>query len=223
MGKTTARSARVSRKDIEIPAAAPGTSRVERKKSRTRRLLLDMALALFYEKGIYWTKIEDITERADIGKGTFYQYFETKEALLHALLKEGLDKLLAQTKEGLRGLPPSSPDIIRRVITARLDFFLAHPEFLLLFHQVRGLLQLATESAKDLRQVYIEHLDQLADLLRSVTGKRLSPRELATAIVAFTSGMLTYHLLFDKPEDFARRRADIQARLERSISALVAP
>ncbi len=54
------------------------SSRIERRREKTRRLLIEVALGLFYEKGIYRTKIEDITERADIGKGTFYQYFETK-------------------------------------------------------------------------------------------------------------------------------------------------
>ncbi len=62
-------------------------SRVERRKERTRRALLAVALELFHQKGIYWTKIEDITERADIGKGTFYQHFETKEDLLEVLLE----------------------------------------------------------------------------------------------------------------------------------------
>ncbi|HXF93730.1 MAG TPA: TetR/AcrR family transcriptional regulator [Nitrospiraceae bacterium] len=197
------------------------SSRVERRKARTRQALLEVALVLFSEKGIYWTKIEDITERADIGKGTFYKYFETKEALLRTLLQQGLDLLLMRTKDAAHGVKPG-PKLVGKIIAARVDFFLEHPEYLLLFHQVRGLLQLKTESAKDLRSVYNEHLDRLGDLLRpALAGNGAAKRTLATALAAYTSGLLTYYLLFDKADELKRRRGEIQAQLERSLQALL--
>ncbi len=203
----------------EAPAAP---SRVERKKERTRRQLLEVALALFFEKGIYWTKIEDITDRADVGKGTFYQYFETKEALLQELLQQGLDDLLELTRVAVEHAGPDPKALISGVVRARLTFFYEHPEHLLLFHQVRGLLQLKTESAKGLREVYEHHLDQLAKVLRpTMNGKAGSARGLATAVAAFTSGLLTYHLLFDGPGDSKRRRQEIQDQIERSIQAVL--
>lgn len=199
----------------------PLPSRVERRKERTRKTMMGVALELFFEKGIYWTKIEDITERADIGKGTFYQYFETKEALIQALLQEGLETLLARTREAIRAAKPG-PAVIRKMIEVRLDFFLDNPKYLLLFHQVRGLLQLTTESAKGLREVYAEHLDRLGHLLQpTLNGRRLSARDFATALSAFTSGILTYHLLFDKDGSFKQRRNGIQVQLEQSLQALL--
>lgn len=198
----------------------PSPSRVERRRERTRQLLMAVALELFFEKGIYWTKIEDITERADIGKGTFYQYFETKEALMQALLQGGLETLFARTREAIQAVKPG-PAVISKMIEVRLDFFLENPKYLLLFHQVRGLLQLTTESAKGLRGVYAEHLDRLGNLLRpTLNGKGLSARDFATALAAFTSGILTYHLLFDKNGNFKRRRNGVQAQLERSLLGL---
>lgn len=201
---------------------APG--RVERRKEKTRRELLDVALDLFYEKGIYWTKVEDITERADVGKGTFYQYFETKEALLQALLQQGLDALIARKTSAAGGLK-AGPRMVNAIIRAQLDFYLEHPEYLLLFHQVRGLLQLKTQTAKELRQVYDEHLDRLAEMLRPALNGRHphneSARKLGMAISAFTSGLLTYHLLFGRAGELQRQRDDVQAQLERSIRALI--
>lgn len=203
----------------EAPAVL---SRTERKKERTRKQLLEVALALFFEKGIYWTKIEDITERADIGKGTFYQYFETKEALLQELLQQGLDGLLELTREAVGSAGTDAKALISGVVKARLDFFYEHPEYLLLFHQVRGLLQLKTDSAKGLREVYEHHLDQLARVLRpTLNGKGGSARTLATAVAAFTSGLLTYRLLFDAAGDSKRRRQEIQEQIERSIQAVL--
>jgi len=203
----------------EAPAVP---SRIERKKERTRKQLLEVALALFFEKGIYWTKIEDITDRADVGKGTFYQYFETKEALLQELLQQGLDDLLELTRAAVEYIGTDPKALIGGVVRARLTFFYEHPEYLLLFHQVRGLLQLKTESAKGLRDVYEHHLDQLAKVLRPIlNGKGGSARTLATAVAAFTSGLLTYHLLFEGPGDSKRRRQEIQDQIERSIQAVL--
>jgi len=50
--------------------------------SRTRQKLLDAASNLFAEKGLDLTTIDDITERADVGKGTFYYHFKNKEGLI---------------------------------------------------------------------------------------------------------------------------------------------
>lgn len=47
--------------------------------------LLDAAAALFVEKGIMATSIEDIAERAGVAKGTFYHYFHDRAAMLEAL------------------------------------------------------------------------------------------------------------------------------------------
>lgn len=202
--------------------AAP--SRVERRKEKTRKALLAVALELFREKGIYWTKIEDITERADIGKGTFYQYFQTKEELLEVLLQEGLEALLARTREVIPTSEPR-PDRLTRIIQAQLDFHLDHKEYLLLFHQVRGLLQLTTDSVRNLRRVYDGYLDRLGDLISPALdrkGKRTpSPREFAMAISAFTLGLLTHHLLFDEAGEFQQNRTEIQSQLERSLQALM--
>ncbi len=199
-------------------------SRVERRKEKTRRVLIEVALGLFYEKGIYWTKIEDITEQADIGKGTFYQYFETKEALLQALLQEGLNALLTRIAEAVQVVSPG-PKVLSKAVEAQLDFYLENPEYLLLFHQVRGLLQLTSGPVKGLRDVYDSYLDRLGEILSQVGIPKDNPsawaRELAMAVSAYTSGLLTYHLLFDTTGDFKRRREDIQAQLERSIRAIL--
>jgi AcrR family transcriptional regulator len=108
------------------------------------------SLATISEKGIFWTKIEDITERADIGKGTFYRYFPTKDALLLTLLREGLEALTSAIRARLQSTSDSS-QAIRQVIDAQFDFYLESPEYLLLFHQVSGLLQLQGTQVTDFR------------------------------------------------------------------------
>lgn len=61
-------------------------SRRERKKHETRQRLLESAWQLFQDKGYERTTVEDITEAADVAKGTFFNYFETREAMLSEII-----------------------------------------------------------------------------------------------------------------------------------------
>jgi AcrR family transcriptional regulator len=70
-------------------------SRRERKKLETRQGLLEAALALFHEKGYEATTVEEITEQADVAKGTFFNYFPSKEALLDELAVWRVEQLRA--------------------------------------------------------------------------------------------------------------------------------
>jgi AcrR family transcriptional regulator len=57
-------------------------NRRERHRAETRERLYRAALELFAERGFLETTVEDITESADVGKGTFFNYFPTKEHIL---------------------------------------------------------------------------------------------------------------------------------------------
>ena len=63
-------------------------SRRERKKEETRRRIFEVAIALFRERGFEATTVDEITERADVGRGTFFNYFPKKEAVLAYLSEE---------------------------------------------------------------------------------------------------------------------------------------
>ncbi|HJS65948.1 MAG TPA: TetR/AcrR family transcriptional regulator [Nitrospiraceae bacterium] len=208
---------------MDVPAQVDvPLSRVARRKAKTNRRLLDVARKLFFEKGIYWVKVEDITESADIGKGTFYKYFDSKETIIRMLLEEGLDELLLKTKEAVHAASSDSK-ILSAVIAVRVDFFLTHPDYLLLFHQVRGLLQLKGDAAKELRGVYDAHLRQLARLIQPVKGTKgtAGARDAANAIAAYTSGLLTYHVLFEGIEAVKGRRDHFVRVLNQSLRAML--
>lgn len=194
-------------------------SRVARRKARTNRRLLEVARRLFSEKGIYWTTVEDITESADQGKGTFYKYFESKDAIIRILLEEGLGELQAETEQAVQTLD-SDVTVLPTIIEARVDFFLKHPDYLLFLHQVRGMMQLEVGVAKDLREVYDRHLRRLAHVIRPIVngGGAGRAREIATAIAAYTSGLLTYHALFDGSAGINRRRKYFLQMLQGSLA-----
>ncbi|MEH3141275.1 MAG: TetR/AcrR family transcriptional regulator [Mycobacterium kyogaense] len=84
--------------NIEVPTKQPGSqsgSRSERKSQRTRRMLLDSGRSLVAAKGVAKLRIQDVTESADVALGSFYNYFDSKEAFLEAIFTESLQELAA--------------------------------------------------------------------------------------------------------------------------------
>lgn len=61
---------------------APTPGRRERRATQTRLKLFHVALRLFAERGFQNVTVEDITEGADVGKGTFFNYFQSKDHVL---------------------------------------------------------------------------------------------------------------------------------------------
>ena len=60
---------------------------------KTQRALLDAAAAEFGEKGFHESSIVSITARAGVALGTFYTYFESKDALFRALVRDMSDRV----------------------------------------------------------------------------------------------------------------------------------
>jgi AcrR family transcriptional regulator len=72
-----------------VPAAgAPRVSRLDRRKARTRQALIDAAVRLIAEGRGDRASIQEITEEADIGFGSFYNHFDSKEQLFATASEE---------------------------------------------------------------------------------------------------------------------------------------
>lgn len=88
-------------------APTPGREpRGARRKRETRARLLDAALRLMADKGMEGVAINEITEAADVGFGSFYNHFESKEAIYAALVDQvfeefadALDRLVAPVSD----------------------------------------------------------------------------------------------------------------------------
>jgi AcrR family transcriptional regulator len=72
-----------------IPSRPPGDRR-ERRREATRRSLMDAARRLFAAQGVERTRINEITEAADVGFGSFYNHFDSKDAIVQAVLAEAV-------------------------------------------------------------------------------------------------------------------------------------
>ena len=75
--------------------------RHERRKRRTRQKLLDAARRVIARVGYEAVSVLDITEEADVSKGTFYLHFKDKEDLTRTLIMAGFDALRAELKAAI--------------------------------------------------------------------------------------------------------------------------
>src|SRR5690348_12679 len=85
-------------------AGAPRVSRLDRRKARTRQALIDAAVRLIAEGRGDRASIQEITEEADIGFGSFYNHFDSKEQLFQTASAEVLEQwgqLIDQATAGI--------------------------------------------------------------------------------------------------------------------------
>ena len=99
-----------TRTALRNSAIKPG--RRQRRSSEIRERLFRASLDLFASKGFLETTVEDITEAADVGKGTFFNYFPSKDHILIAFGEMQLAKLEASIEEARRNNVPM-PEFLR--------------------------------------------------------------------------------------------------------------
>jgi AcrR family transcriptional regulator len=125
--------------DFSIKLALPeATDRRSRRSAETRERLFLAAVRLFAEKGFAETTVEDITNAADVGKGTFFNYFPSKEHILIAFSDMQLGKLerfveaARNGNEPMRAFfqtmaqqmtsdPAKKPEMVRALLQANLS------------------------------------------------------------------------------------------------------
>jgi AcrR family transcriptional regulator len=121
---------------IGLPAET--ADRRTRRSAETRERLFHAAMRMFAQKGFAEATVEDITNAADVGKGTFFNYFPSKEHILIAFSDMQLGKLkhfadMARSgKEPMRAFfrimsqqmtsePAKKPDLMRALLQANLS------------------------------------------------------------------------------------------------------
>lgn len=131
-------------------SAAAGLGRRERRRADTERRIIEAALRLFSEHGCLDTTVDEIAAAADIGKGTFFNYFPSKERLILAF-GENLVERLATAAASIK------PDVpIREQLRAAIHLVIGE------WHENRRLLRSILGSALSSDQMARHFQDLLA-------------------------------------------------------------
>lgn len=73
--------------------SGPEGTRSDRRKRRNRQLMIDAAYKVFAEKGIDAATMLEIAAQADVGAGTVYNYFDSKDELAMCVMEQVMNRL----------------------------------------------------------------------------------------------------------------------------------
>jgi len=161
-----------------------GLSRQDRRRYRTRNRLLLAAKRLLATKGFHATKIADIAAAADVGTGTFYLYFPTKDALFADLVRE----TAVAAKAAMDAAKAPHADMSERARVGMETFFRFAAENRDVFKILFGHSAQFDELLREVHQIFIADIEgDFAGGVRAGVFRDLPPAFAAQAIV----GMLT--------------------------------
>lgn len=196
--------------------APPTTTRLERRKARTRAAILDSARKLFMEQGFEATSIAQIAEAADSGVGTLYGYFSNKEEILNEVLRTHGALAARGVQDGIK----EDSNSLERLINALNGFSMYLEEYrvlLLSAFQINAK-RLATDEtpASWLSRIFEGLItDGIArGEIRDVPAQPTA-RTLVSAYIFATLGVVHWHDAINDP----RTRTDLEAM----VRALLTP
>jgi AcrR family transcriptional regulator len=137
------------------PAGTPLTAL----KLSTKDKVLQAALEVFAEKGFYVATVDEVAERAGLGKGTLYRYFANKEALFNELVRVRLEELEKCAQEVLDGQDDVLTMIIK-YLRVYFEFFDRNQ------HLYRVIVQEHLDFGKQMQDLYIKKVMRRIPILK---------------------------------------------------------
>ena len=197
-------------------------SRQDRRVSATRQKLLNAARHVFAEKGMDLATIDDITQRADVGKGTFYYHFKNKEGVISALTKDVLGELRDTIKNKCAGKIELG-DVLDAMISAHIEFFSSRWEDFVFYFQGRADLKLK-EGYSSIETPFMDYLETIESEIDSVISRRLSDpvlRRIGCAAAGFVSGYYSFASVASKDDDVDATFQSLRGALVASLTRFV--
>ena len=171
--------------------------RTQKRAKKTRKKLKMAALDVFSEKSVDAATVEDITEKADVGKGTLYRHFSDKEEIVVALVEEAVDHLIERIRSYDRR-PKALKDMLEHLLNTHYEFSINCKEEFLLLLQGRLLVRLQSDTLDELEEPYLRYLAEIEQQVTTYLSPRISPvkvRQLACAVAGFVFGFLSFAMI----------------------------
>jgi len=156
--------------------------------------ILQAALEVVAEKGCHEASIDEIAERAGIAKGTIYLYFRSKDSLLSALFRRGIEKMGAAIKEKVdREASPEAQ--VTALIREHATETYRHIGFVKVLMSQSDLVAFPKESRDELMSAYREYFAYVKEVLAR-GQKEGSFASFDVAIMARAIGGSINHAIF---------------------------
>jgi len=173
-----------------------------------KQQIIQAAIKVFAQKGLEKGKIADIARKADIGKGTVYEYFSSKDDIFSAIENYVVQGMLQDLDQFVEiDLPPSKK--LRHIIDRSMEAFLAMGESLLIVTELwaqsaRGLWHGSSDMA--IIGMYDSYRKTIISILKAgIDRGDFRPMDtdgVATLLLAFMDGLIWQYMIMNDPEAF---------------------
>lgn len=184
----------------------------ERRKTATRRALQEAAVALFAERGFAGTTIDDICDRAEVARRTFFRYFTSKEAVLLDRVRLDIEAVAKTVRTAAAETEPLAGVLARAVDAVTGDQA-----------EAASFVEVILDTS-ELRAIYLGMLASSEDALRVLIAPRLGveethPRARLVAAAAVTGYRVGMQVWLGKPTP----RPDLRQILRETVTTMVTP
>ena len=156
------------------PASKNALTRHDRRRLRTRDALVQAALKVMAEKGLEGATINEITDAADVGNGSFYNHFTSKEDIMEAAAFRILNELGDSIDAAIEGIEdPAKATIL--ALRQAFRFSISNPDF--------GWFVLKNGVSSDLIDQSLEQRVS-RDIAAGVEAGRFKVREIEAAVLS---------------------------------------
>lgn len=187
-----------------MTGSAEEPTRLDRRKARTRQKLVDAARRILAEGGSTDVSIQEITDTADVGFGTFYNHFETKAELFETAVREVLEEYGASLDVACADLDDSAEIY---AVGVRMTARLAHtqPAIAQVLVQV-GMSYAWAEEGLAARA--------LRDIQRGIDDGRFALSDVRLGLLSTAGCVLAFlQIALDRPDEFRESDADDVAEM----------
>ncbi len=159
-------------------------------------------MSTFAAVGTDAATIEMITQRADLGKGTFYRHFADKSEIVGVLIEQCIADLLEAVAKAV-GQPHTLREALDGLVNGHMEFFLTHPDEFIVLFQGRMLLKLDRGLVYDIDRPfegYLRRIEELVLPFLPIPVNDVKIRRMACAIAGFVSGFLSFAMIAMEPK-----------------------
>ncbi|MGI6567424.1 MAG: TetR/AcrR family transcriptional regulator [Limnochordia bacterium] len=173
-----------------------------------RERIKQAALEIFSSRGFANTTVQEIAERAKVGKGTLYTYYAAKEDVLTDLLIDGLTNMGQHIEKKIRTLQGSAARL-RAIVREQLRYFHEHQSLCrLITREVWGHSDQSSSLAQRVRSGYIKMLQEVVENgIKDGELRSLDSHTVAAALYGMVS--MVALSLKDLPSDTALERVEM--------------
>ncbi len=203
------------------------TERKEREKEQRREEIITAAETVFFEKGLQLATMDEIAEKAELGKSTLYLYYKSKEDLYLAVLLRG-SEILYQMFQRVVSTGEPTMRLIANLGEAYYDFFKQHRNYFRMFHFFENpqihrqvseeMMELCTTDNGRIWKLIVDLIQR--GISEGVVQKNLDPMQIAVMLWSNSNSLMRQ---MDREDNYWKEKmgVDLEATLRLTNSLLL--